>query len=509
MADTQYARCGDLSIAYQLFGDGPVDVVFASSFVSHVEVMWTSPEIKSFFDRMAAFSRVVIFDKAGVGLSDPIMRYRSIEERAEEIDAVMNAVGFERPVLMGVSEGGPAAMLYAASHPERVQALVLTGTFPCVVFDSWADVDAAPSELHARAVEMLGEEFAPSAEQLARFLPFAVAVRDEWGSGVALSNLLPSLPRAQLGMLERMSASPGMARATGEALFRLDVRDILPAINVPTLVIHAKDEAIPVECGRYLAARIPGAQLLEVQGADHAPWLTEPDVVLSSVEEFLTGTHTSAPVRRALRTVLFTDMVSSTQRAAAMGDDRWHALLDRFDSVTRSTIARFGGTVVKSMGDGHLATIDGPAQAIRCAEALRTDVGALDVEIRAGIHTGECELMGDDIGGLAVHIGARVMSQAGASEILVSSTVRDLVVGSGFGFDDRGTHELKGVPGQWQLLAVRPEGAPAGSPEAALYTQPTPSPRQAMRRSDRAVAAIAHRAPGLIRGVGRLVPNRK
>lgn len=510
MADTRYARCGDLSIAYQVFGDGPVNVVYAGSFVSHVEVMWTSPEIKAFFDRMATFARVVIFDKAGVGLSDPIARYRSIEERADEIEAVMEAVGFERAVLMGVSEGGPAAMLFTASHPERVQALVLTGTFPLVVIDEWDDVALPPSELRRRAIALLGEEYAPSAERLARFQPFAIAIRDEWGSGEALSCLLPSMPsKAQLGMLERMSASPGMARATVEALFRLDIRDILSTISVPTLVIHANNDVVPVECGRYIADRIAGAEMLEVEGSDHAPWLTEPDVVLSKVEAFLTGTHTVAPTRRALRTVLFTDIVSSTERAAAMGDERWHALLDRFDAVTRQTVARFGGTVVKSMGDGHLMTMDGPAQAIRCAEALGTEVAALDVHIRAGIHTGECELMGDDIGGLAVHIGARVMSHAGSGDILVSSTVRDLVVGSGLGFVDRGAHELKGVPGQWQLLAVRPEGAPAGSSEAALCTRPTPSPRESMRRSDRAVAAVARRAPGLIRGVGRLVTTRK
>ena len=510
MAETRYARAGDLSLAYQLFGDGPIDMVFAGSFVSHVEVMWTSPEIKAFFDRMASFARVVIFDKAGVGLSDPVARYRSIEERAGEIEAVMDAVGFERAVMMGVSEGGPASMLFAASHPERVQALVLTGTFPCVVLDGWEDVDATPSELRTRAVAMLGEEYAPSPAQLARFQPFAVAIRDEWGSGAALSLLLPSIPSlAQLGMLERMSASPGMARATVEALFRLDIRDILPTITTPTLVIHANNDVVPVECGRYIASRIAGAQLLEVQGSDHAPWLTEPDVVLTAVEEFLTGSHSATSTRRALRTVLFTDMVSSTQRAASMGDERWHALLDRFDEVTRTTVARFGGTVVKSTGDGHLATVDGPAQAIRCAQQLGKDVSALDVQIRAGIHTGECELIDDDIGGLAVHIGARVMSHAGAGEIMVSSTVRDLVVGSGIGFDDRGAHELKGVPGTWQLLAVRPDGARTGSSEAALYTRPTPSPREHMRRSDRAVAAIAHRAPSLIRGVGRLVPNRK
>jgi class 3 adenylate cyclase len=308
--------------------------------------------------------------------------------------------------------------------------------------------------------------------------------------------------------LERMCASPGMARASLEALFRIDVRPILPTISVPTLVIHAReDQAVPVQGGRYLADHIPGARYLEVDGEAPTPWFTEPDTILTVTEEFLTGGHAApAPSRRALRTVLFTDMVASTQHAAATGDERWRAVLHRFGEITAQHTKQFGGTVVKSTGDGHLATFEGPTQGIRCAEALRTDAETLGIQIRAGIHTGECELLDADIGGIAVHIAARILGHAGAGDILVSRTVRDLVVGSGTGFEDRGTVELRGVPGTWQLLAVDPHGARAGSAEAELASMPTPGRRTAMRRSDRAVEAIATRAPWLVRGMAHLTP---
>jgi class 3 adenylate cyclase len=304
-----------------------------------------------------------------------------------------------------------------------------------------------------------------------------------------------------------MGASPGMARATLEATFRIDVRPILATISAPTLVIHAREDTVPVQGGRYLADHIPGARWLEVDGNDHPPWFTEPDRITTEIEEFLTGSH-AAPSQshRALRSVLFTDMVASTQHAAASGDERWRAVLHRFGEITTALTQRFGGTVVKSTGDGHLATFDGPTQAIRCAEALRADAETLGIEIRAGIHTGECELLDTDIGGLAVHIAARILGHAGAGEILVSGTVRDLVVGSGTGFEDRGSVELRGVPGTWQLLAVDRHGPPAGSPEAELVSMPTPGRRTAMRRSDRAVEAIGMRAPWILRGMARLAP---
>jgi class 3 adenylate cyclase len=308
-------------------------------------------------------------------------------------------------------------------------------------------------------------------------------------------------------MFERMCASPGMARATAEALFRIDVRPILPTISAPTLVIHARDDIVPVQSGRYLADHIPRARYLEVEGTDGVPWLAEPDRILTEIEEFLTGSHGApGPSHRALRSVLFTDIVASTERAAAAGDQRWRAVLHSFGEITAEHTQRFGGTVVKSTGDGHLTTFDGPTQAIRCAEALRADAETLGIQIRAGIHTGECELLDADIGGIAVHIAARICGQAGAGDILVSRTVRDLVVGSGTGFEDRGSVELRGVPGTWQLLAVDRHGPRAGSAEAELASMPTPGRRTAMRRSDRAVEAIARRAPWILRGMARLAP---
>jgi class 3 adenylate cyclase len=309
-------------------------------------------------------------------------------------------------------------------------------------------------------------------------------------------------------MLERMSASPGMARATLEAVFRIDVRSILPTIAVPTLVLHARDDpAGPVQCGRYLADHIPGARMVELEGADHAPWFNEPDRFATEIEELLTGSHAApAQSHRALRTVLFTDIVASTQRAAATGDERWRAVLHRFGEITADITQRFGGMVVKSTGDGHLTTFEGPTQAIRCAEALRVEAETLGIEIRAGIHTGECELLDADIGGIAVHIAARICGHAGAGDILVSRTVRDLVVGSGAGFEDRGTVALRGVPGSWQLLAVDPHGARAGSAEAELASTPTPGPRTTMRRSDRAMAVMAKRTPWILREMARLAP---
>ena len=507
MPETSYAPCGDLSLAYQVFGNGPVELLYAGSYVSHVELFWTLPEYEAFMDRLSTFCRVAVFDKAGVGLSDPVPKVRTLDERAEEIEAVMDAVGFRTAALMGISEGGPAAMAFAATRPERTQALVLIGTCAYTGVD-WINLESDPADVRDAVLRKLGEKYTPSVEQFAVAQEFGRNVRSAWGSGAALKALIPSVSSIrQLGMLERMSASPGMARATLEAGFSIDVRPILPTIGVPTLVAHARgDPGVPVQFGRYLADNIPGARLLEVDGNDHAPWMTDPDRVLSEVEEFLTGGHAApSQSQRALRTVLFTDIVSSTERAAASGDERWRAVLQRFGEITAGAAERFDGTVVKSTGDGHLITFDGPTLAIRCAETLRDDAERLGIEIRIGIHTGECELLGDDIGGIAVHIAARILGQAGPGEIVVSRTVRDLVVGSGTGFEDRGSKELRGVPGMWELLAVNRHGAQVGSTEARLASTPTPGPRSAMRRSDRAVAVMAKRAPWLLRGVaGRM-----
>jgi pimeloyl-ACP methyl ester carboxylesterase len=509
VAETSYASCGDLSIAYQVFGDGPLEFVIASGFVSHVELYWTLPEFKAFFEQLATFCRVLLFDKAGVGLSDPVPKVRTLDDRAAEIEAVMDAAGFGTAALLGLSEGGPAAIVFAATHPERTRALTLSSTFPFVGF-GWDDVERDAADVRARFLTEFGEDYTPPTEQVVRIQEFSRAVRSAWGSGAALKCLAPSFRSIrQLATLERMSASPGMARATIEAAFRVDVRSILPTITAPTLVIHAHEDPVcPVQWGRYLGDHIPGAQYLEVQGTDHPPWWAEPDRILSGIEDFLTGSHAApAQSHRALRTVLFSDMVASTERAAATGDERWRAVLERFGEITAELTERFGGTVVKSTGDGHLTTFEGPTQAICCAEALRDGAEALGIEIRVGIHTGECELVGSDIAGIAVHIAARILNQARAGEILVSRTVRDLVVGSGTGFEDRGSVELRGVPGTWQLLAVDRHGARAGSAEAQLASTPTPGPRTAMRPSDRAVAVLARRTPWMLRGMARLTPT--
>jgi pimeloyl-ACP methyl ester carboxylesterase len=508
VAETSYAPCGDLSLAYQVFGDGPVELVGAGSFASHIELYWTVPEFEAFMEQLSTFCRVLLFDKAGVGLSDPVPQVRTLDDRAAEIEAVMDAAGFGKAVIFGLSESGPAASFFAATRPQRTRALILTGAFSYLGFAGWDDVDRDPAELRARLVPELGDDYTPSVKQLARWQAWCRAVRSAWGSGEATKGLLPSVRSIrQLAMLERMSASPGMARAALEAAFRIDARPILPTISAPTLVIHARDDVVPVQGGRYLADHIPGARLLEVDGNDHVPWLADPDRILTVIEEFLTGSHAApAPSHRALRTLLFTDKVESTQHAAASGDERWRAVLHRFGEITAELTQRFGGTVVKSTGDGHLTTFDGPTQAIRCAEALHADAETLGIQIRAGIHTGECELLDSDIGGLAVHIAARILGQAGAGEILVSRTVRDLVVGSGTGFEDRGSVELRGVPGSWQLLAVDRHGARAGSAEAELVSTPTPGPRTVMRRSDRVVAVMARRTPWILRGMARLAP---
>ncbi|OBH05088.1 cyclase [Mycobacterium sp. E2699] len=510
MADTSYASCGDLSLAYQVFGDGPIELVLIPPYVSHVELFWTLPEYKAFFERLGTFCRVVVFDKAGVGLSDPVPKVRSVDDRAAEIEAVMDTVGFEKAVLLALSEGGPAAIVWAARRPERTRALILHGTYATLGGLEWDDLDRSPEEVRARIVRELGDEYTPTIQQLERWQDFGDAVRSDWGDGRAVKCLVPSVRSIrQLGMMERMCASPGMARATVEASFGIDVRPILPTLNVPTLIVHARgDLGVPVQYGRYLADHISGAQLLEVEGVDHAPWFTEPERTTTAIEEFLTGTHAAPPrSRRALRAVLFTDIVASTQHAAAAGDDQWRAVLQRFDEVMRELTQGFEGTVVKSTGDGHLATFDGPTQAIRCAEALRAEAETLGIRIRSGIHTGECELLDGDIAGIAVHVAARILGQAGAGEILVSRTVRDLVIGSGIGFDDRGSVELRGVPGTWQLLAVDPRGARAGTVEAALASMPTPGPRTAMRPSDRAVEVVARRAPWLLRGMAVLTKS--
>jgi class 3 adenylate cyclase len=505
---TQYAKYGDLNLAYQLVGEGETDIVLVPSFVSHIEFFWAHPAIKSFFDRISSFARLLIFDKAGTGLSDPVSGIPTLEERAGEVEAVMDAAAMERAAVFGLSEGGPSAIFFAVTRPARTRALVLFGSY--AAGPPALDPESITMEqVRSIAVERgaADDEVADEA-QVDRVRRFAQHVVNDWGEGKALKELVPNQgDEAQLGLIERLCASPGMARATLASASRLDVSNLLGSVAVPTLIVHAKGDLVPIQGARFMARRIPESRLLEVEGVDHAPWFSSPDEIVGEIEELLTGTRHLPKPDRVLATVLFTDIVGSTERAAELGDTRWRAVLERHDDVTRGRVRDAGGVAVKSTGDGFLATFDGPAAAIRCAEAIREGLAADGIRIRAGLHTGEIERMGDDIGGLAVHLAARVCAQAGPEEILVSRTIGDLVVGSGLAFEDRGSHRLKGVPGEWQLLAVAGRGSPAGEDERRLAEIEIESARSTQRRTDRVAAAVAHRAPGMIRTAMRLDPR--
>jgi pimeloyl-ACP methyl ester carboxylesterase len=437
---TRYALSGDAHIAYQVFGEGDLDLVFVPGFVSNIEHYWEMPQVPDVLERLGSFARVVIFDKRGTGLSDPVAGPPPLEQRMDDMQAVMDAVGLERASLYGISEGGPASVLFAATYPERTSSLVLYGSTPRFRTDSDISWGATDEEIEAII-----------AEASAR-----------WGDGALLRLFAPAAAddpgmEEVWGKFQRASASPAMARAVMAALFEIDVRDILSTIRVPTLILHRTGDLIaPVEGARLMAERIPDARLVEFEGTDHVPFTGEFEPVLDEMEEFLTGTRHARPLDRVLATVLFTDIVDSTKRAAEAGDRRWRELIERHDELTRRQLDRFRGREIKTLGDGFLATFDGPARAIECACAIRDGVGPLGLHVRAGLHTGECELGGDDVRGMAVNIGARVGAAADPNEVLVSSTVKDLVVGAELEFVDRGEHDLKGVPGTWRLFAAAP-----------------------------------------------------
>jgi pimeloyl-ACP methyl ester carboxylesterase len=435
--EIHYAKSGDLSIAYSVTGDGP-DLVVAPGFISHLEVGREEPSLAHFYSRLASFRRVISFDKRGTGLSDPWDHAPTLEECVDDVRAVMDAVGSERAEILGVSEGGTMATLLAATSPARVNALVLYGAY-------------------ARLVEGPDYPIGVRAEDLAELIEIS---RKGWGEGVALGAWAPSRRddralRAWWARLQRVAASPGMVRDIFALYPVVDIRDVLPAIQVPTLVLHRRDDRmVNIEMGRYLAAHIPGAKFVELEGADHLFFTGDADAIVDEIEEYLTGTRPTPEPERVLATVLFTDLVRSTERAVELGDARWRDVLESHQAHVRRQLDRFQGREVKTTGDGFLATFDGPARAIRCAVAIRDAVRSLELEIRAGLHTGEVEISGDDIAGVAVHIAARVAAAAGAEEVLVSRTVVDLVAGSGLTFADRGEHTLKGVPGEWSLFAV-------------------------------------------------------
>ncbi len=436
--DIRYAQNGDVSLAYQVTGEGPLDLVFVAGFVSQQEVLWEHPRAVEFARRLESFSRLVRYDKRGQGFSDRPAKPPTLEESMDDLRAVMDAAGFERAALLGVSEGGPMCQLFAATHPDRVSALVTYGTY-------------------ARLTEAPGYEVGLAPERLDRFMR---RIQDGWGGPVGIELFAPSHVedpefRDWWARLLRSGTSPHGAAALLALYKEIDTRAVLGNIGVPTLVLHRRDDLLVREPqAAYLAEHIPGARYVVLDGNDHLVFAGDQDAFLDPVEEFLTGTRRVPEADRILATVMFTDIVSSTEHAAALGDSRWRDLLVRHDELVRRQLDRHRGRAVKSLGDGFLATFDGPARAIRCAGAISEEVRRLGVEIRAGLHTGECEVIGDDVGGMAVHIGARVGARAEANEVLVSSTVRDLVVGSGIEFAERGAHELKGVPGEWRLYAV-------------------------------------------------------
>ncbi len=435
---THYTRNGDVHIAYSVVGDGPIDLVWCGGFVTHLEHAWEFPPLARMRRRLSDFSRLICFDKRGVGLSDRKNVVASLEVHMDDLRAVLDAVGASRPVLLGISEGGPTSLLFTATYPDRVAALVLINTYASMMQD-----ESQPWGFTREAMEKWRQHLVAN-----------------WGGPVGLSLWAPTAKNdaayaAWWAQHLKLGASPG-AVADMTALYPdIDVRHALPLIHAPTLVLHATgDRAVPVQAGRSIAQAIPGARLIELESIDHAPWLGDLDRIVNEIEVFLTGRHSEATLDRVLATVLYTDIVNSTAQAVSAGDAKWLQLMTQTEEIARREVERGRGRVIKMLGDGLLATFDGPARALRCAEAMRAALGTLGLSIRAGLHTGEIRLGPDDIGGIAVNIAARIVDLAEPGELLASRTVRDLVIGSGVTFEDRGRRKLKGIPGSWSLCAV-------------------------------------------------------
>lgn len=432
-AETRYAKSGQVHIAYQVFGHGAVDLVCVPGFISHLEHDLREPHIARYFDRLATFARVIVFDKRGTGLSDRELDHPTLEERMDDIRAVMDVVGSAEAAIYGISEGGSLAALFAATYPERCRALVLYGAVE--KFSTWIKTE----------------------EQLQGIFGY---FDHAWGSGELSGRVAPSLAsdsalRDWFRGHERLGASPSAAMTLMRMNSGIDIRHVLPTIRVPTLVLHRSgDTFVDVAGGRYLGTHIAGARYVELEGNDHLPWIGDADAILDRIEEFLTGSIAVVERDRVLATVMFVDMVDSTRTAATLGDKAWREVLDRYHRAIAHEISRSRGRIIKSTGDGVMATFDGPARAIRCGLALHEAIASLGLALRIGIHSGEIELMRDDIGGIAVHVAARVAALAGAGEILATSTVKDLVSGSGLCFSHCGSQSLKGVPGEWSIFAV-------------------------------------------------------
>lgn len=435
---THYVKSDDVHIAYQVIGEGPFDLLFVPGFVSNVETIWQSPEQSAFFRRLASFSRLILFDKRGTGMSDRSSQIFTLEQRMHDVQAILDAVGSKRAALFGISEGGPMSLLYTATYPDRTSALVLYGSY---AKRSWSP--DYPFGWKDEVWQSVLDD-----------------IEHNWGSPQSLNIAMrapsiagdPDLAK-RIASYYRASASPGAAGAILKMNREIDVRIVLPATRVPTLILHRTAEhVIDVEHARYMAHHIPGAKLVELPGEDHQPWLGDRDTVLNEVEIFLTGKHQVLEPERVLATVLFADIEGSTERVAALGDHSWRELLEAFYAKVREVLKQYRGREINTLGDGFLATFDGPARAIRCAGAIRDAVRSLNLEVRCGLHTGECEVVGNDLAGIAVHTGARVAGLAAPGEVLVSQTVRDLVAGSGLSFEDRGIHSLRGVPNEWRLF---------------------------------------------------------
>ena len=430
---THYAKSGDVRIAYQVVGDGPFDLVFVPGFISNLDVAWEEPYRARVWTRLAAFARLIMFDKRGTGLSDRAVGVPTLEERMDDVRAVMDAVGSQQAALFGISEGGAMSVLFAATYPERTRALVLYGTYGHL--SSWV----VPPDMLDAALDRMEKN---------------------WGTGESLHLFAPSVASDETFKLswarfERLGASPSAVVALMRMNSEIDVRPILPSIRVPTFIIHRQgDVRVNVEAGRFMARQIPNAKYLELPGSDHTLWTGESERILDEVEEFLTGSRSAIEPDRVLATVLFTDIVNSTKRAETIGDRAWHDVLDRHNALVRREISRHRGHEVRTMGDGFLATFDGPARSIRCALAINEGVEALGLQVRAGLHTGEVEMADDDLSGIAVHIASRVATMAKPGQVLVSNTVRDLVAGSNIRFHDEGSHSLKGLTENVRLFAA-------------------------------------------------------
>jgi class 3 adenylate cyclase len=446
--ETRYARSGDVGIAYQVIGEGEMDLVVAFPFISHIDLLWENPAQAHFVRRLGSFARVILFDRRGVGLSDPVANAATLEERMDDVRAVMDAAGSKRAALLGMSEGSTMCMLFAATYPERTAALVLWGAMA-----RSTRADDYPWAPEKEAVEEAQEEL----------------VGPLWGQGATLDIFSPSLAgnaraREFQARFERQAASPMRVWQLFQMFLDTDVREALPLIQSPTLILHRRgDRAVNVRAARWLAEQVEGSRLVELEGEDHFPWVGDSNAALEAIEEFLTGVRPGPAPERVLATVLFTDIVDSTRLATEMGDRRWRDLLEEHQKLVRERLARFEGREIKTTGDGFLAIFDGPTRAAECARAIADDMPSLGIEVRAGLHTGEVELMGDDVGGIAVHVAARISALAGPGEVLTSRTVRDLAAGSGVEFEAFGRHELKGVPEEWEIYSVASTPLSAGA----------------------------------------------